>query len=628
MCSSRHKAGEANGALTLVDAIGTQTVALSGTGAAVATDVLSPTSLAFPATVSGQLSAAQNVVLANDGDQPLNSIAITASAGFQASDNCGGSLGGHANCAIRVVFAPTQAGSQSGTLQVSDESRTQTVSLSGTGLQPAALSVSPTRISFTAQPVGSASAPATLSVGNSGGATMSNVGFQIIGAEGSSFSTGSTTCGATLNAGSSCTVQVVFTPTSAGASAGTLIVSTATVGVTAIQVPLSGNGQAPTGLSVSPAQMSFTESTIGRSSDPQTAAITNLSSVAAGGLTLTVTGPFSLAQNACGNSLAAGASCAAGIVFTPVANGPATGSLTVSSSAISNPVVLALSGMGGAAGAAQIQPGVLNFSITGVGTVSAAQPVTITNSGAVALTDLAATASGAFQWTATTCTATLAPGATCTGSVAFAPTSAGQQSGMLTISSGMLAANVQAPLSGMGFDFSATVTGGASQTIASGQTARYALALSPLSGSSGTFTFQCDTLPAHASCTFNPASETVAANTTGGVTVQISTGQTSAFSGPPAPPVSPYGRVFSVALGLIALPFLWHKRRKTMSLIAVLALATAGVVSCSGGGGGSGGGTTPPAQNTSTTPAGNYSVGVTATANGVSHKVTLSLTVD
>jgi hypothetical protein len=618
------QAGSANGTLTLVDAAGTHTVTLSGTGAAVATDEIAPSSLTFPATAVGQLSPAQSVVLANVGDLPLNSIATSVSVGYQATSNCGGSLAGHSSCTISMVFAPTQAGSQAGTLTVTDALRTQTVPLSGTGLQPPSFSVNPVQISFAAQPVGSAGSPVTLNIANTGGATMANVGFQLTGPAAGNFSSGSSTCGATLASGASCTVPVIFTPAIAGASTATLIVSSSTIGVAAVQVPLSGTGQAVSGLTVSPAQMAFSQATMGQASAPQTATITNLSTVAASGLALALTGPFSLTQNACGSTLAAGASCSTGIVFTAVANGTATGSLTVSSTAFATPVALPMSGTGGAAGAVQIQPALLNFSTTGVGTVSASQQLTIANTGTVALTDLALAVSSGFQLAATTCTATLAPGATCTGTVVFAPTNVGQQSGNLTVSSSALAANAQAPLSGMGFDFSVSVTGNSSQTVSSGQTARYTLELSPTNGSSGTFTFQCDSLPAHATCTFNPSSETITANTTGSVTVQISTGQAVASL---KQTILPHPRVLPVAIGLMILPFALRKRRKTLLLISILAVVALGAVSCSGGGGGSGG-SAPPSQNSSNTPPGKYSVGVTATANGVSRKVTLSLTVD
>ena len=73
--------------------------------------------------------------------------------------------------------------------------------------------------------------------------------------------------------------------------------------------------------------------------------------------------------------------------------------------------------------------------------------------------------------------------------------------------SSSLAAAVLIPLSGMGFDFSVSSTGQSSQTVSSGQTANFTIKLATMSGSSGTFTFACSSLPANSACTFNPASE-------------------------------------------------------------------------------------------------------------------------
>jgi len=219
------QAGSANGTLAVVLGTGTQTVALSGTGASVATDALAPTALSFPATAMGQLSAAQNVVLTNDGDLSLTAIAVSVSAGFQTSNNCGTALGGHSSCSISVIFAPTQAGSQTGKLTVADAQQSQMVALSGTGAQPAVIGVSPTQLSFASQMVATASAPLTLTVSNAGGVPMANVGFQITGVASGSFATATTTCGATLSAGSSCTVQVVFTPVTVGGQTAVLAVT-------------------------------------------------------------------------------------------------------------------------------------------------------------------------------------------------------------------------------------------------------------------------------------------------------------------------------------------------------------------------------------------------------------------
>jgi hypothetical protein len=188
----------------------------------------------------------------------------------------------------------------------------------------------------------------------------------------------------------------------------------------------------------------------------------------------------------------------------------------------------------------------------------------------------------------------------------------------------MLPASAVAPLSGMGLDFTSTVNGGASQSVTSGQTASYALTLTPLSGSNGTFTFQCGALPANAGCTFNPTSVTVAANTTGSVTVQVATGQSQ--SAAMSPEVGSW-RALQVACGLLLLPLAWKRRRSILLVLAGLIVAGS-LSSCAGSGGGGGETTGPGGLGNTNTPAGTYSIPVTVTSSGVSHQVTLSLTVE
>ena len=79
-------------------------------------------------------------------------------------------------------------------------------------------------------------------------------------------------------------------------------------------------------------------------------------------------------------------------------------------------------------------PGILSFSSQGVGTTSAAKTVTMKNtSTTTTLTIKSIVASGEFADT-TTCTASLAPGATCTISVTFSPATIGTIDGAITIS--------------------------------------------------------------------------------------------------------------------------------------------------------------------------------------------------
>lgn len=340
------QAGPVAGLLTFTDGAGTQTAELTGTGMAPPADVLNPTSLTFPATGVGQLSTAQTVTITNFGGEPLTSIFITASAQFHETNTCTTQLSAGAVCTISVEFAPTQTGAVSGTLTISDSLHTQTVTLSGTGLAPPSFSVNPTSLTFNNQQPGVASAPQMLTVTNAGGTAMANVGFAFSGAAAANYSVASTTCGASLASGSSCTAQIVFTPSATGAVSASLAISSSTSGVVPATVPLNGSGQLAAGLTTNASQLTFQVVGTGQPSAAQTVTITNSSSYAIAALTLVVTAPFSVAQNTCTGGLAAGANCTVSVLFQPTATGSASGSLTASSASVATPASVALFGTG------------------------------------------------------------------------------------------------------------------------------------------------------------------------------------------------------------------------------------------------------------------------------------------
>ena len=252
--------------------------------------------------------------------------------------------------------------------------------------------------------------------------------------------------------------------------------------------------------------------------------------------------------------------------------------------------------------------------------------MTIANSSAaVELEDLKLAVSAGFKLANSTCRAKLAAGASCTVDVAFAPSTAGAQSGTLTLTSSVLAAAATVPLSGMGFDFQATTSGASTQTVSSGQTATYLFTLTPSPGSPATFTLQCGTLPSYAACSFSPSSLTVAADSTGTPTLHITTSQSSSSALRPAflggwQALSADFRDRDASIGLAPPAAL------DSAVLGIALLAAAGLTACSSSGGGSGG--TPPPPVTHTTPAGTYSIPVTISANGVQHTVTLTLVVD
>ena len=322
----------ATGALTMVDAVGTQIVELSGTGTAPPTDTLGASSLSFPPTIIGVPSSGQNVTISNSGGNPLTSIALSTTGPFQQSSNCTTQLIGGQHCTITVVFIPTAAGKQSGTLVVYDILRTQTVALQGTGLNPPEFTVTPRSLDFSGTAPGTTSAPQVLAVANSGGAAMANIGFQFTGSGAAAFSTGKTTCGAELDAGSSCTVPVSYTAPASGILTADLIMTTSTRGPdnSAITATVPLNGVASGSLMVEPALVGFPTTGVGQTSTAVAVTLTNQSTATSyGSLTLKASAGFTVSSNACPASLAGGAKCAVQIAFAPTAEGPQTGTLTI-----------------------------------------------------------------------------------------------------------------------------------------------------------------------------------------------------------------------------------------------------------------------------------------------------------
>jgi hypothetical protein len=646
--------GAATGTLTFTEGSNTQTAALSGFGWAPATDGLSATSLSFGGIETGQSSTTQPITISNTGDLPLTGIVITVSGAFTELDNCNGQLPANyplASCTISVQFAPnaTQLGSQTGTLTVTDALHVQTVSLMGTGLAPPEISYSPIAgLIFPTQTVGVASSPLTLTVTNSGGVPMGNLSFTIPGSTvpgspASYFTIGATTCpkasGTTLAVGSSCPVQLTFTPGASGGSTASLAISSSNA--TAVSAPLSGTGQAIAGLNVKPPQVTFAPQSPGLPSPPQTITISNSASVAGVTPTLTVSNTqFSLTANTCTGNLGGGSSCTVGVIYTPTANlaagSTATGILTVSSITFSTQATVALSGMVGGAGAIQAAPSTISFGTVGVNAFSNPVAVTITNPWTTTTMDgLTLTFPPGFQAASgtNTCPASLGPGTSCTVGVVFAPTSAGAQSGTLSITSSTASARGSVALSGTGFDFSVAVSGSNTQTVAAGQIAYYTIAISPLTNSpGGNFTFACGTLPAYALCIFDPSGETVATGGTGNVTVEISTGQstTSSLAAGPAKV-----RALPFACGLILLPLAltpaW--RRKFLLMGALLVILAGGISSCVSSLAGSISSCKTDCSGSGLTPAGTYTITVNVTSNGVTHALAaptgpLTLSVD
>ena len=340
---------------------------------------------------------------------------------------------------------------------------------SGGNPGPATLAASPTSVSFGSTGVGSTSAAQTVTVTNTGGSTANLSGVGVAG----DFAD-TTTCGATLAAGASCTASVTFRPTAAGARTGTLTVAS-DASNPSLAVALSGTGTAASSatLAANPTSVSFGTIGTGSSSSPLTVTLSNTGTASASIGGVTVSGDFTQTTT-CGSTLAAGSSCMVAVVFRPTAAGTRTGTLTVASNASNPTLAVPLSGTGASTGTATLtaSPSNLAFASTSVGSSAPAQSVTISNTGTAAAAISRVSVSGDYS-EATTCGSSLAAGATCTVAVTFAPTAAGTRTGTLTVASNATNPSLTVALSGTGASTTST-------DQAAGK---------PMTSSSDTFTF-------------------------------------------------------------------------------------------------------------------------------------------
>jgi hypothetical protein len=282
-----------------------------------------------------------------------------------------------------------------------------------------------------------------------------------------------------------------------------------TYGVTTVNAlqPLPGGGANPSdafvfkispadgaAVSLVPGVVDFGNQPINTTSVAQNIVLRNLGTTVSDVTSVSVSGDFAL-NNGCGAQVpASGGSCSLSITFTPTTVGTRTGSVTIVDSAPGSPHTLSLTGTGAVPGVA-LQPTSLTFGVTAVGTTSATQRVTLTNSGGATLTITRIQGSGDFAET-NDCTATLAGGSACSIDVTFTPTADGTRIGTLTISDS--AADSPQSLNlvgGVSPDFSISATT-STASISAGGTAHYNLTVAGNALFSGTIQFTCTGAPA------------------------------------------------------------------------------------------------------------------------------------
>jgi hypothetical protein len=429
------------------------------TGGPAPTASLVPSSLGFGSQRVGTTTAAQTTTLTNSGTAALTigSIAVTgANAGdFAQTNTCPATLAAGASCTITVRFTPGATGSRAANVTVTDNAAgsPHIVALSGTGTAPA-VSLTPGSLAFGSRPTGTTSAAQSSTVKNTGTAPLAVSSISLTGANAADFAQ-TNTCPATLAANATCTISVTFTPSALGDRAASV-----TVGDDAADSPqglaLSGTGTpAAPAVSLAPASIAFVPQRVGTTSGAQTSTLTNSGSapLAITSVGLAGANPGDFAQtNDCPGTLAIGASCTISATFGPTVAGTRNANVSIGDDAAGSPHLLPLSGAG-TAPAVSLTPSALAFAAQMIGTTSAGQATTLKNAGSasLAVTNIAIGGADAGDYAQTnTCPATLAPNASCTISVTFSPSAAGNRSASVTITDDAADNPQSVPLNGMG----------------------------------------------------------------------------------------------------------------------------------------------------------------------------------
>src|SRR3989441_465799 len=430
--------GNITGSVSLVsnDARYATTIVLSGTGVQRHLWV-NPTRATF-GNVGLGIHSAHNISLTNPGPASVTVYRAYASgSGFSMTGlRFPLKLGPGQKTTFSVVFAPVSTGSVTGsvslvsnalhsptTIALSDRKSVvqgQRVDLGGRSIIIGNVGVG-NRNTYAFTLTNSGSASVTVSQAHVSGSGLSVCGLSLP---------------LTLTPGQKTAFSVVFAPASRGNITGSVsLVSNAMNSPTTIA--LSGIGVQPLQpqLSVAPPSASFGDVAVG-TRNSQTITLINSGT---GNVTISQATPsgngFSMTGLSVPLTLSAGQRTSFNVAFAPTGAGSVTGSFSLVSDAPNSPSTIALSGAGVTSTfLLTASPSSLSFGNVTVGSKSAPQTVTLTNSGNSSASTSHINASGSgFSASGLTAPLTLAAGQTASFSVVFASTTAGTATGNVSL---------------------------------------------------------------------------------------------------------------------------------------------------------------------------------------------------
>ncbi len=378
------------------------------------------------------------------------------------------------------------------------------------------------------------------------------------------------------------------------------------------------------GFAFNPAGLVFPAQSLNTTSQSQTVTVTNgdvAQTISGIALTGTNAGDFT-ETNTCGSSLAVGGTCTITVSFTPTGLGVRLASLVVTDSAPGSPQILNLTGN---TSTVTLSTSILTFGSQAIGTVSAPQDVTVTNSGTTPLTFSSIVASGDF-FEADNCTrASLQPGSNCLLEVEFSPSAAINSIGTITITDNGSGSPQVILATGTGivgplFQITSLT---AAPSVPAGQTATFDLSVTTPVGYTLPVGLSCSA-PATITCTIAPptvtptTTPTLAAVLTVGTAVRTAVPPSTGIKIDPASFLRQFNTTWLLwlAVALMILTAASLRRRPVTAAFGFAVVLLLASVACGGGASG------VPAG----TAAGTYQV--TVTGKSGSNTVPMNLTLN
>jgi hypothetical protein len=214
-------------------------------------------------------------------------------------------------------------------------------------LQADSLVLSLASFNFGNQIIGSASSAQIETLTNTASIDMAlnSIAIAPTAATAGEFNQTGTTCGSSLAAGASCTINLTFTPGQTGPRAATLTVADDTAG-SPQSVNLAGVGLTAGSNATFSGPLVFGTQLVGTTSPGRVVNLTNYGAAALNIASIAANNGFAETNDDCGQSLGSGATCWISVTFTPGVSGAVNGTLSITDDAAGSPQTDSLSGTG------------------------------------------------------------------------------------------------------------------------------------------------------------------------------------------------------------------------------------------------------------------------------------------